>query len=52
MEYHGNELNSLVGNEIELGMMIPMIRSRTSVGIEVTKGIGLRVMVQTTIVSS
>jgi hypothetical protein len=42
MEYHRNEY-SLVGNEIEQGMMIPMIRSRTSVGIAVTKGIGLNV---------
>ncbi len=52
MELHMNELNSLVGNEIELGMMIPMIKSRTSDGIEVTKGMGYDVMVQTAITSS
>ncbi len=46
MEYHGNELNSLVSNEIELGMMILMIRSQTNDGIKVTKGIGLNVYVQ------
>jgi hypothetical protein len=39
MEYHGNEFNGLVGNEIELGMMILTSISRTSAGIEVTKGI-------------
>jgi hypothetical protein len=45
-------LNCLVGNEIELDMMIPMIISRTSVGIEVTKGIGVNIMVKMTIISS
>jgi hypothetical protein len=26
MEYHGNELNSNVGNKVELGMEIPTIK--------------------------
>jgi hypothetical protein len=43
MEYHWNELNSHVGNQNELGMMIPKIMSRTSVGSEVTKEIGLNI---------
>jgi hypothetical protein len=46
MGYHRNDLNSLVGNKIKLGMMIMAIRSRTSDGIGVTKGIGLNFMVQ------
>jgi hypothetical protein len=52
MESHRSELNSLGGNEIKLGMMISTIISRMSVGIEVTKGIGLNVMVQRKIISS
>jgi hypothetical protein len=32
-------LNSPVSNDIELGIRIPTIISRTSAGIEVTKGI-------------
>jgi hypothetical protein len=46
-----NELNSLVGNEIELDMMIPAIISRMSAGIKVTKQMRLNVKVQTTIIS-
>jgi hypothetical protein len=46
MESHGNEFNSLVGNDIELGVVILMIKTRTSVGIEVTKGMRLDVMVE------
>jgi hypothetical protein len=49
MDYHRNNLNGLIANEIKLGMMIPVIISRTSDGIEVTKRIGLNVMVQTMI---
>lgn len=52
IESHGNELNSLVDNEIELGMVITMIKSRTSAGIKVTKGMGYDVMIQTTITPS
>ena len=29
MKYHGNELKCIVGNEIELGIMIPTIISQT-----------------------
>jgi hypothetical protein len=36
MESHGNEMNGLVGNEMELGMVIPMIKSRITASIEVT----------------
>jgi hypothetical protein len=43
--------NSLVGNETELGIVIPTIMSRTSADIKWTKGIRLNAMVQTTIVS-
>jgi hypothetical protein len=39
-------LNSLVGNNSELGMVIPTIISQTNDGIKVTKVIGLNVMVQ------
>jgi hypothetical protein len=28
MEYHGNELNSNIGNEVEPGMEIPTIKPR------------------------
>jgi hypothetical protein len=52
MEYHGNDLNSFVGNDIKLGMIIPTIRSRISVGIEVTTGIRLNVYSSTTYVYS
>jgi hypothetical protein len=37
MESHGNDLNGLVGNEIELGIVIPIITSRTSAGVEEQK---------------
>jgi hypothetical protein len=37
-------LNSLVGNEIELGILIPMIKSRMSIGIKVTNGMICNVM--------
>jgi hypothetical protein len=47
-----NKLNSLVSNEIEVGIMIPMIKYRMSVGIKVTKGVRFDVMVQTAITSS
>jgi hypothetical protein len=30
MESHENDLNSLAGNDVELGMIIPWITSRTS----------------------
>jgi hypothetical protein len=43
MESHGNELNGIVTNKNELGMVISMIKSRTSASIKVTKGLGLDV---------
>jgi hypothetical protein len=51
MELHRHKLNSVVANEIELGMMISTIIYQTSVGIKVTKGIELNVLVPTTIIS-
>ena len=30
MQYHGNDLTEFVGNEIELGMVMPKIGSRTN----------------------
>jgi hypothetical protein len=50
MESHRNELNRLVANGAELGMMISTIISWISACIEVTKGIGLSVMVQIMII--
>jgi hypothetical protein len=38
-----NKLNSLVGNEIELGIVIRMIKSWPGAGIKVTKGMGYNV---------
>jgi hypothetical protein len=34
IESHGKELNDIAGNEIELGIVIPVITSRTSAGIK------------------